>query len=328
MPRKKRKVNKVSFHAVASVDMAIAKFFKPCWLIKRKPVNHLYSEEEVSRLSQAASTLGKALDLSNLNWKKRNESMMMEELEPREQQLVDKYQEDLAQPGNGRREETVQPVALPRPAVQRTYSRRGRGQQVKQSLSRSQTPVTAVLTPVPCPSDKEVVSLLPPSRASLLALRGLELRANSLRAKACGTRVHLPEKSDSVPKAGQRLTPAQAEERLVSRCVRLFYWPTKMAGTPPPRQENLFDDSDGETEAPKMIPSTSLLRPVEARGSKDESDGEVEVWTGEASQATAANQEMRDPLEVALPTIQKKEVVQGRGLHGIVRPRTVQSDSM
>merc|ERR1719220_2093316 len=108
---------------------------------------------------------------------------MMDQLEPRERQLVYKFQEDLAQTGNGGREEAVEPVALPRPAVQRTYSRRGRGQQVKQSLSRSQTPVTAVPTPVPCPSDKEVVSLLPPSRASLLALRGLELRANSLRAK-------------------------------------------------------------------------------------------------------------------------------------------------
>ena len=132
VPRKKRKVNKVSFHAVASVDMAIAKFFKPCWLIKRKPVNHLYSEEELNRLSQAASVLGKALDLSCLKWEKRNKSTMMEEeLEPREQQLVEKFQEDLAQPGNDRREETVEPVALPRPAVQRTYSRRGRGQVLK-----------------------------------------------------------------------------------------------------------------------------------------------------------------------------------------------------
>merc|ERR1711971_745777 len=260
---------------------------------------------------------------------------MMEELEPRERQLVEKYQEDLAQPNNSGREEAVEAVALPRPAVQRTYSRKGRGQQVKQSLSRSQTPVTAVPTPPqPCPSDKEVVSLLPPSRASLLAIRGLELRANFLRAKACGTRVHLPLATCLVPQAGQRLTPAQAEERLVNRCVRMFFWPAKMAGTPPPRQENLFDDSDGETEAPKGIPSASQPRPVEAGSSKDESDGEVEVWTGEASQATAAaNQEMRDPLEVALPrvavpTIQKKEVVHGRGLHGIVRPRTVQSDSM
>ena len=329
VPRKKRKVNKVSFHAVASVDMAIAKFFKPCWLIKRKPVNHLYSEEEVNKMSQAASALGKALDLSGIKWEKRNESIM-EDLEPRERQLVDKFQEDLAQPGNDRREETVEPVSLPRPAVQRTYSRRGRGQQVKQSLSRSQTPVTTAPTPLPCPSDKEVVSLLPPSRASLIALRGLELRANSLRAKACGSKLHLPEESASVPEAGQRLTPAQAEERLIKRCVRLFYWPAKMARTPPPRQENLFDDDDGEAEAPKVIPRASLLRPAEPRGRKDESGGEVEVWTDMVNQATAtstaANQEMRDPLEVALPTIQKKEVVQGRGLHGIARPRTLQAD--
>ena len=40
-------MNKVSFHAVASVDMAIAKFFKPCWLMKKKPINHMHSEEEV-----------------------------------------------------------------------------------------------------------------------------------------------------------------------------------------------------------------------------------------------------------------------------------------
>ena len=110
----------------------------------------------------------------------------------------------------------------------------------------------------------------------------------------------------------------------------MLYWPAKMARTPPPRQENLFDDDDGEAEAPKVIPRASLLRPAEPRGRKDESGGEVEVWTDMVNQATAtstaANQEMRDPLEVALPTIQKKEVVQGRGLHGIARPRTVQSD--
>merc|ERR1719361_2908632 len=115
-------------------------------------------------MSQAASVLGKALDLSGLNWERRKE-LLTEELEPRERQLVDKFQENLAEQGNAR-EETVQPVVLPRPAVQRTYSRRGRGQ-VKQSLSRSQTPVSVAPTPPPCPSDKEVVSLLPPSRASL-----------------------------------------------------------------------------------------------------------------------------------------------------------------
>merc|ERR1712130_830683 len=206
------------------------------------------------------------------------------------------------------------------------------GQQVKQSLSRSQTPITAaVSTPPLCPTDKEVVSLLPPSRASLIALRGLELRANSLRAKAFGTRVHLPEENVSASEVGQRLTPAQAEERLINRCVRLFYWPAKMAGTPPPRQESLFDDSDGEAEAPKVFARFSRLKPEEPRGNRDESDGEVEVWTGQVNQATAtavANQEMRDPLEVALPKVPtvQKEVVQGRGLHGIARPRTVQPD--
>ena len=50
VPRKKRRMNKVSFHAVASVDMAIAKFFKPCWLMKKKPINHMHSEEEVGIL--------------------------------------------------------------------------------------------------------------------------------------------------------------------------------------------------------------------------------------------------------------------------------------
>ena len=43
-------MNRVSFHAVASVDMAIAKFFKPCWLMKKKPINHMHSEEEVGIL--------------------------------------------------------------------------------------------------------------------------------------------------------------------------------------------------------------------------------------------------------------------------------------
>ena len=126
VPRKRRKLNRVSFHAVASVDMTIAKFFKPCWLVKRKPINQLYSEEEVNKMSQAASVLGKALDLSGLNWERRKE-LLTEELEPRERQLVDKFQENLAEQGNAR-EGTVEPVSLPRPAVQRTYSRKGRGQ--------------------------------------------------------------------------------------------------------------------------------------------------------------------------------------------------------
>ena len=76
--------------------------------------------------------------------------------------------------------------------------------------------------------------MLPPSRASLLGLRGLELRANSLRsalcrshlaifivplrAKAMGTKVSLPDIEGAPPPAeGQRLTHAQAEQRLISR---------------------------------------------------------------------------------------------------------------
>ena len=134
----------MSFHAVASVDMAIAKFFKPCWLMKKKPINHMHSEEEVgisypfikihqhlqaNRLCLAASTLGKSLDISSLNWQKCDEALLGG-LDPREQQLVTKFRERLACRETAS-EKVVQPVVLPRPAVQRTYSRRGRGQVTK-----------------------------------------------------------------------------------------------------------------------------------------------------------------------------------------------------
>ena len=214
----------------------------------------------------------------------------------------------------------------------------------------------------------KVVSLLPPSRASLLGLRGLELRANSLRsalcrthlvifiislrAKAMGTKVSLPDiEGAPPPAAGHRLTHAQAEQRLISRlelprklstivnyikrCVRLFFWPAKMASTPPPRQESLFDDSDGENEATKAgIPRTSLLSSKESGENENGTDGEVEVWKG------GVEDQMRDPLEVSLPTKTSArlsttpqtgsppKVVQGKGLHGISRSRIVPTESM
>ena len=70
--------------------------------------------------------MGKSLDISRLNWQKCDEALLGG-LDPREQQLVTKFRERLAC-GETASEEVVQPVVLPRPAVQRTYSRRGRGQ--------------------------------------------------------------------------------------------------------------------------------------------------------------------------------------------------------
>ena len=217
-------------------------------------------------------------------------------------------------------------------------------------------------------TELKVVSLLPPSRASLLGLRGLELRANSLRsalcrthfvifiislrAKAMGTKVSLPDiEGAPPPAAGHRLTHAQAEQRLISRlqlprklsaivnnikrCVRLFFWPAKMASTPPPRQESLFDDSDGENEKTKAgIPRTSLMSSKESWEIENGTDGEVEVWKG------GVEDQMRDPLEVSLPTKTSArlyttlqtgsppKVVQGKGLHGISRPRKVPTEFM
>ena len=81
---------------------------------------------QANKLCQAASTLGKSLDISSLNWQKCDEALLGG-LDPREQQLVTKFRERLAC-GETASEEVVQPVVLPRPAVQRTYSRRGRGQ--------------------------------------------------------------------------------------------------------------------------------------------------------------------------------------------------------
>ena len=70
--------------------------------------------------------MGKSLDISSLNWQKCDEALLGG-LDPREQQLVTKFRERLACKETAS-EEVVQPVVLPRPAVQRTYSRRGRGQ--------------------------------------------------------------------------------------------------------------------------------------------------------------------------------------------------------
>ena len=81
---------------------------------------------QANKLCQAASTLGKSLDISSLNWQKCDEALLGG-LDPREQQLLTKFRERLACKETAS-EEVVQPVVLPRPAVQRTYSRRGRGQ--------------------------------------------------------------------------------------------------------------------------------------------------------------------------------------------------------
>ena len=108
-----------------------------------------------------------------------------------------------------------------------------------------------------------------------------------------------------------------------------------MASTPPPRQESLFDDSDGENEATKAwIPRTSLLSSKESGENENGNDGEVEVLKG------GVEDQMRDPLEVSLPTKTSArlsttpqtgsppKVIQGKGLHGISRPRIVPTESM
>ena len=119
---------------------------------------------------------------------------------------------------------------------------RGEAAAVKQSTSRTQTPVAPAATS----ATGDIVTLLPLSRAALLGVRGLQIRAADLRIKAKG-RGGAQAGGEGAGGEG-RLTPAEAEARLVRRVAQMFFWPTKMCDTPPPKQENLFDDSDDEKE--------------------------------------------------------------------------------
>ena len=277
------------YHPVARVDRDISRFLQPTWLFKRRPgvASSRYTGKEVSLLGQAAARLGRSLDTSGLRW----ERLQGLELEPREAQLVELYREQEASLGSAG--EAVA-VVVARPAVQRTYSRRGRGQ-VKESGSRSQTPAVTEPPPpaavegggasLPPPSG---ASLLPPSRASLLGLRGLLLRSQHLRTAAGDT---------GTLTSGGRLAPSQAmaEERLVKRVAQMFFWPAKMSTIAPPKQVKLFEESSEEEEESADVDAEAT-------------DNIVTVLESSASK--------------------EAEPRMGRGLHGVFRQRDPHNGAM
>jgi len=62
--------------------------------------------------------------------------------------------------------------------------------------------------------------------------------------------------SDAVLLGGEKVTQTaghlEADKRLVSRFVQMFFWPAKMSATAPPKQDNLFEDSSEEEVMPDI----------------------------------------------------------------------------
>ena len=211
--------SKLKFHQLSTVDRETSRFFRCCWPVKKPPGNS-WPEEELQVMAKGAQGLAKVLG-PNLRWQELRE----QELEAKEVQLLRQYQKQ-------EKEEELAPV-MPRPAVQRTYSRKGRGQQVKQSLSRSQTPVAVGASRV---EEEGLATLLPPSQASLLGLRGLQLRTQALRNSSEG------QSKQDVREQEHK----QADDKFVKRFIQMFYWPSKMSAVVPPKQERLFEESEDE----------------------------------------------------------------------------------
>ena len=307
-PRRKRRREgpRVTYHGMASVDREIERFLRPVWLTRARPGR--YSEEELATVSRAAHTLGRALAVPTIPAVLEEE---VEAMEPREVQLVEAVR---ARQGEVVEELEAPVVAAPRPAVQRTYSRRPRGgvaaAVVKQSTSRTQTPVA----PAGPSATQDVLTLLPPSRAALLGVRGLQIRGADLRTKAKGRGG--AQAGGEGEGASGGLTPAEAEARLVRRVAQMFFWPTKMCDTPPPKQENLFDYSDDEKEE------------VEEDEEEEIEMDNIVISVGKVARVEEAVEEVEEEEAVVEPSTSKEPVVvRGRGLHGLMRSRLAAPDT-
>ena len=262
------------------VDRDIAKFFRPTWISKSKLGSATrYTEKELELLVAAGQGVGNIIKVDKVKWDQNTHSNSVPD---REMQLLQsfRYQQLYRQPSPQLQVETPSTSTVSgstrspfsgSSSVQRTYGRTYSRAKVKQSLSRSNTPVETVITSAPAHPKKtnpgDTINLVPPCQATMVGFRGMLLREPYLRDSnntsdtvrqerdvvdnTMKLGINNPElldfpKANVAPSEDQTAAHLAADRLLVSRIIQLFLWPAKMSTVDPPKQENLFSDSDDD----------------------------------------------------------------------------------
>jgi len=293
------------------LDRDIAKFFRPTWISKGK-LGHAsrYSDKELELLVAAGQGLGSILKLDKVKWDQNTSSSSVPD---KQMQLLQsfRYQQLYRQPSpqlqlSAGAKQVTSPFRGP--SVQRTYGRTYSRAKVKQSLSRSNTPVEASLTSTQQKKTKSVdtINLVPPSQATVVGFRGVLLRNQYLRdSNNCSDTirqerdvvdntimlgVNNPDLAEVEIESDHRTGDSDhtaahlaADRLLVSRFIQLFLWPAKMSAVAPPKQENLFSDSEDDQIIeivepcvdPTIIPSNVENVVSQVSSGKDSADLEI-----------------------------------------------------
>jgi len=263
------------------VDRDIAKFFRPTWISKSKlGSTNRYTDKELELLVAAGQGVGNIIKVDKVKWDQNTHS---DSVHDREMQLLQsfRYQQLYRQPSPQLQLAPPSPSTVSgstrspfsgSSSVQRTYGRTYSRTKVKQSLSRSNTPVETVpSSPKPKKTNPgDTISLVPPCQATMVGFRGLLLREPYLR-DSNNTADTVREERDVVDKTmklgmnnpdllnvpkdnvviddDHTAAHLAADRLLVSRIIQLFLWPAKMSTVDPPKQENLFS-SESDDDVP------------------------------------------------------------------------------
>merc|ERR1719369_1274724 len=163
------------------VDRDIAKFFRPTWISKSKLGSTTrYTDKELELLVAAGQGVGNIIKVDKVQWDKNTHSSSVPDKEMKLLQSF-RYQQLYGQPSpqlqlspiKQQQSTTLSPRSpFSGSSVQRTYGRTYSRTKVKQSLSRSNTPVETILVSTPQPPQNmlhatDIINLVPPSQATI-----------------------------------------------------------------------------------------------------------------------------------------------------------------
>ena len=229
----------------------IAKFFRPTWILKNK-MSHRLSAQDLDLLVSAGQGVGKIININKIPWM----DLCPDSL-GKQNQLLNSFRD--RQLDGSRRSENQLP-AVSAPKAVRTY-----GRKVKQSDSRAATPLN--ISSGGASGDKrDSINLVPPCEATLVGFRGLLLRGDYLTNPNNNLGSYKGEKDavdetlrrgtdnpdlnlsgTSQTSAVERTAAHQAADQLlVKRFLQVFFWPAKMSTVSPPKQENVFSDTEDQ----------------------------------------------------------------------------------
>lgn len=275
--RRKRMNNRDRFGSnyITHMDKEIAKFFRPTWVVKRTHLRVLYSDQEMEMMNGSAQLISKILNMSQLRWNK-GLNIQEPEISRKELQLFESVQalpKDASGNIRSRLPQSVQIVGSnATPRVRRTYGKAGAVNQISSSPS----------TNCDTASTDSRFDLLPPNHSTMMGFRGVLLRNQYLQVDSevsrnireerdyvdsvVGMGVSDPDIARHVEGTGTFIKSdrhLEADRKLVTRFLQMFYWPAKMSASAPPKQEKLFEDD--EVVVPEVDIDSMLAKPVQVK---------------------------------------------------------------